>query len=109
MSTRYLIGYPAGFRIRSKKDAKEFIEEIMPLDSDVDFFDVHSLDPVTKKPLKRYRISKEQSGTVYMGHGWFGKMGSIWAPPPILDDKNIVNKLYKARKSFNAYLKSKGV
>lgn len=81
-----------GFKIRSKGDCVEFCKGLSR--GTVDFPDVND---------KRfyYTICKDSEGNVTLGRTRYGK-DPVSGPPVFLDDQDVNERLYLARKSVNA-------
>lgn len=91
---------PSGFQIRSLADAKYFIERCVPRGCALDFHDVTS-------PRYYFELCVEKSGRVLFGRARCHKSDSLLSEPMLLDDRDVVHRLYKARKSLNARLRTK--
>lgn len=109
MKATPIIGYPAHFRIRSKEHAKMLVETILLPGTDIEFVDIESLNPKTGEYTLYYRINKDMDGKPSFGHGRFADSSAneLLAPAILMDDDNVIRKVFAARKSFNAHMKRK--
>lgn len=87
--------FPAELKVKSIESAAKFCE-CLAKGVSVDFEDVND-------DSMYYSIMKEKSGRVCFGHTKYGTGGDrLMAPPIMMDDSNVLKRVYQARASVNA-------
>lgn len=106
-----IIGYPAHFRIRSKKHARELVENILLPGTEIEFVDIESMNSETGMYTKYYIVAKDEDGRPSFGHGQFTDTSAneLLAAAVLMDDDDVIRKVFAERKSFNAHMRKKGL
>lgn len=91
--------FPSNFRIRSYADAQYFCKDVLQCDVDI---------PDADDPTLYHRFTKN-GDTVMLGSAHCVKPGEniFTAEIPCCDDKDIIKRTFKIRKSINRLLQGK--
>lgn len=106
-----LICYPVNFRVKSKEHARKLVEDILLPRTEIEFADVESMNAKTGRYTKYYIVAKDADGRVRFGHGQYvdPSAGELLAPPVLMNDDDVIRKVFAERKSFNAHMKRRGL
>lgn len=85
------IKYNHGFKIKTKSDAREFLEKCISGDGYI---------RIKKSPTEEYVIYSTKDGVSYISHR-IGNLSDIFNPELRLLEKDNVKTIYKIRKYIN--------